>query len=90
MTDRSGKKQGHRPGGAGAVASPTDLGAVARPADLRTVAQVEAERPWASERYLRRLIFERRVPYYKVGRRVLVSLGELDAVVASGRVEPRG
>jgi excisionase family DNA binding protein len=55
-------------------------------ADLRTITQVTTERPWITERYLRRLIFERRVPYYKIGRRVLVSLSELDQLVAEGRV----
>lgn len=59
------------------------------PEDVRTIPQVEAERPWASQRYLRRLIFERRVPFYKVGRRVLISLAELDELVASGRIEAR-
>jgi excisionase family DNA binding protein len=60
-----------------------------RPTDARTIPQIEAERPWATARYLRRLIFEKRLPYYKVGRRVLVSLAELDELVANGRIEAR-
>lgn len=59
----------------------------ATPVDALTIPQVESERPWATERYLRRLVFERRVSYFKIGRRVLISLADLDEVVARGRVE---
>jgi excisionase family DNA binding protein len=59
------------------------------PDDARTLEQIQRERPWATERYLRRLIFEKRVSYFKVGRRVLISLADLDELVASGRIEAR-
>lgn len=35
----------------------------------------------------RRLIFERRIPYVKVGRYVRIEPGALDALIAAGRVE---
>lgn len=54
---------------------------------LRTVAQAVDEREWLTERYLRRLIFERRVPHYKIGGRVLIDLDELDALVQRHRIE---
>lgn len=57
------------------------------PSDVRTIRQIPNERPWASESYLRRLVFERRIAFYKVGKRVLISLADLDALVGDGRVE---
>jgi excisionase family DNA binding protein len=53
---------------------------------LRTVAQAAEERPWLTERYLRRLIYERRIEYFKVGGRVLVDLDQLDRFVEAHRV----
>ena len=54
----------------------------------RTIPQVLAARPWLTERYLRRLVYERRIGYSKVGGRILIDLMDVDALVASGRVEP--
>lgn len=51
-----------------------------------------AEQPgyeWASERLLRRLVYERRIPYSKPANRVLIDLYDLDRLVAEARVEPR-
>ncbi len=56
--------------------------------DLRSLPQAEEARQWATERYLRRLIAERRIPFHKVGGRVLVDLDDLDAYAEAGRVEP--
>lgn len=58
--------------------------------EYRTIAQAVQERPWLTERYLRRLVFERRVPFSKVGGRVVVDLLELDLLVSSSRIEARG
>jgi excisionase family DNA binding protein len=44
-------------------------------------------RPWLTLRWLRRAVFERRVPYYKVGALVLIDLNELDAYVEAARVD---
>jgi excisionase family DNA binding protein len=41
-----------------------------------------------SERFIRRLIAERRIAFYKVGRHVRIKLTDLDAFVRAGRVEP--
>jgi excisionase family DNA binding protein len=41
-----------------------------------------------SQRFIRRLIAERRVAFHHVGRHVRLSLADLDAFVQAGRVEP--
>jgi excisionase family DNA binding protein len=48
-----------------------------------------AERLGTSARFIRRLIAERRIAYTKLGRHVRITARDLDAFVASGRVEPR-
>jgi excisionase family DNA binding protein len=48
-----------------------------------------AERLGTSARFIRRLIAERRIAYTKLGRHVRIAARDLDAYVASGRVEPR-
>jgi excisionase family DNA binding protein len=48
-----------------------------------------AERLGTSARFIRRLIAERRIAYTKLGRHVRIATRDLDAFVASGRVEPR-
>ena len=46
-----------------------------------------AERLGTSTRFVRRLIFERRIAYVKLGRHVRITPGDLDAFVAAGRVD---
>jgi len=46
-----------------------------------------ADRLGTGERFVRRLIAERCVPFHKVGRHVRISSTDLDAFVAAGRVE---
>jgi excisionase family DNA binding protein len=41
-----------------------------------------------TERYVRRLVTERRIPYFKVGRLLRFSAIDLDAFIESCRVEP--
>jgi excisionase family DNA binding protein len=48
-----------------------------------------AERLGTSTRFIRRLIAERRIAYTKLGRHVRIAGRDLDAFVASGRVESR-
>jgi excisionase family DNA binding protein len=48
-----------------------------------------AERLGTSTRFIRRLIAERRIAYTKLGRHVRIATRDLDAYVASGRVEAR-
>ncbi|MGR7026197.1 excisionase family DNA-binding protein [Geodermatophilus sp. URMC 62] len=38
------------------------------------------------ERFIRRLIAERRIPYVKLGRHVQLQRSDLDAFIASGRI----
>lgn len=55
---------------------------------LVNIPQAIEARPWLTERFLRRLVEEQRVPYHKVAGRVLFDLAELDALAEAGRVEP--
>jgi excisionase family DNA binding protein len=52
-----------------------------------TVAQA-AEYLNTSERFVRRLIAERRVAFHHVGRHVRLTRDDLEAFVSAGRVEP--
>jgi excisionase family DNA binding protein len=67
---------------------------------LDTLLSVEqaAERLGTSVRFVRRLVFERRIAYVKLGRRVRIAYGklgrrvriaagDLDALIRAGRVE---
>jgi len=54
--------------------------------DLLTVAEA-ADYLTVTERFVRRLVFEKRVPYVKLGRHVRLAVSDLDAFCASGRVE---
>jgi excisionase family DNA binding protein len=46
-----------------------------------------AERLGTSVRFVRRLIFERRIAYTKLGRHVRIAASDLDAFITAGRVE---
>jgi excisionase family DNA binding protein len=46
-----------------------------------------AERLGTSVRFVRRLVFERRIAYVKVGRYVRITGRDLEAFVAAGRVD---
>jgi excisionase family DNA binding protein len=50
--------------------------------------QEAAERLGTSLRFVRRLVFQRRIPFIKVGRHVRIAASDLDAFIAAGRVEP--
>lgn len=52
-----------------------------------TVAQAAERYEFLSVRYLRRLISERRIPYVKIGGRVLVDTNDIDAMLAANRHE---
>jgi excisionase family DNA binding protein len=41
-----------------------------------------------SVRYIRRLVADRRIPFHKLGRSILIKASDLDAHVDAGRVEP--
>ena len=53
---------------------------------MLTVEQA-AERLGTSERFVRRLIAERRIAYVRVGRHVRIADADLASFVAAGRVE---
>ena len=46
-----------------------------------------AERLGTSVRFVRRLVFEQRITYTKLGRHVRIAPRDLDAFIAAGRVE---
>jgi excisionase family DNA binding protein len=46
-----------------------------------------AERLGTSMRFVRRLVFERRIAYTKLGRHVRIASRDLDAFIRAGRVE---
>jgi excisionase family DNA binding protein len=60
-----------------------------RPTELDTLLTIEqaAECLGTSERFVRRLIAERRIAYVKLGRHVRISEHDLINFVAIGRVE---
>ena len=49
--------------------------------------QEAAERLGTSLRFVRRLVFQRRIPYVKVGRHVRIAARDLDAFIRARRVE---
>ena len=56
--------------------------------NLRTIPQVLEERPYLTERFLRRLRAERRVPTYSAGGRVLFDIDALDEHIESTLIDP--
>jgi excisionase family DNA binding protein len=60
-----------------------------RPPKLDTLLTVDqaAERLGTSARFVRRLVFQRRIAYVKVGRHVRIATGDLDAFIAASRVD---
>ena len=56
---------------------------------LLTVEQA-AECLGTSERFVRRLIAERRITFIKLGRHIRIDPDDLDAFVSAGRVEAGG
>jgi excisionase family DNA binding protein len=46
-----------------------------------------AERLGTSVRFVRRLIFERRIAHAKLGRHVRIAASDLDAFITAGRVD---
>ena len=54
--------------------------------EILTIEQAAA-RINMSERYVRRLVAERRIPFHKVGRHVRLKLRDVDAFIDAGRVE---
>jgi excisionase family DNA binding protein len=55
--------------------------------ELLTVEEA-ADRLGTSVRFVRRLVFERRIAYTKLGRHVRIAASDVDAFITAGRVEP--
>jgi excisionase family DNA binding protein len=60
----------------------------ANPSPHLLTIEAAAERIAMSPRYVRRLIAERRIVFYRIGRAVRLDPADLDAHIQSGRVEP--
>jgi excisionase family DNA binding protein len=60
-----------------------------RTPELDTLLSVEqaAERLGTSARFVRRLVFQRRIAYVKLGRHVRIAARDLDAFIAASRVD---
>ena len=60
-----------------------------RPAKLDMLLTVEqaAERLGTSVRFVRRLVFERRIAFVRVGRYVRIAEADLEGFIAAGRVD---
>jgi excisionase family DNA binding protein len=60
-----------------------------RPPELDTLLSVEqaAERLGTSVRFVRRLVFERRIAYVKLGRHIRIASRDLEAFIRARRVE---
>lgn len=58
---------------------------------LVPISQVHEHRPWATTRYVRRLVETRRIPFHKLGTarsaRVLIDLDDLDRFAEASRVD---
>ena len=54
---------------------------------LVRVKEAQSHRPEWTERRVRRAVYEKRIPHYKVDGIVFVDLADLDAKVEAGRVE---
>jgi excisionase family DNA binding protein len=55
------------------------------PSGLLSVPEA-AQRLKVTDRFIRRLIFERRIPYVKLGRHVRIQESDLEAFVHAGRI----
>ncbi len=55
---------------------------------LMTIKQAAEYAPALGERFLRRLLDERRIPLIKIGGRVFVDRNDLDALAVRSRIEP--
>jgi excisionase family DNA binding protein len=80
-----------RPANAARTAATAARPVVPRPRvaghDLLSVTQA-AERLGTPERFIRRLVAQRRIRFYKVGRYIRFDIADLDAFIETGRVEP--
>ena len=55
----------------------------------RPLAEAAEQRPWLTLRYLRRLVYENRIPHTKVGGKVVVADEDIEALERAGRIDPQ-
>jgi hypothetical protein len=51
--------------------------------------QALVDNPWLTDRWLRRAVHERRIPYFKVDGKLVFDQADLDVYVEAHRVEAR-
>lgn len=71
----------------GLAATPTEHRSQRGSVDALLSPEEAAERLGTSVRFIRRLIFERRITFTKVGRYVRIAASDLEEFIAAGRVE---
>jgi hypothetical protein len=52
-----------------------------------TLKQALEQRPWLTERWLRKAVAQKLIPYYKLGTKLLFDLVDIDGYVEDRRVE---
>lgn len=68
---------------------PSDANTAQRPpvpSDLLNITEA-AEHLGTPVRFIRRLVAERRIPFYKIGRYVRIDAADLDRFIQEGRIE---
>ena len=60
------------------------------PRQLVPLKRVPEHRSWTTERILRRLVAERRIPFHKCGGKVLTDLVDLDPYAEAGALRRSG
>lgn len=56
--------------------------------DYLTIRDAGEQYPALGERYVRRLVAERRIAFHRVGRKVLIRRTDIESLIEAGRVEP--
>lgn len=77
-----------RRGAEGSSLASCSSGGVAIRDALLTVEQA-ADRLGTSVRFIRRLIAERRIPFYKIGRHVRIAPPDLEDYITASRIDPQ-
>jgi hypothetical protein len=56
------------------------------PPVLVSLKEALERRPWLNERWLRQAVYKKRIPYYKLGTKLLFDLADIDRYIVETRV----